>query len=190
VTIQPRGDGLAAVLVNDGVRPWLARFYVVRAGFDGSPLAKHAIEVDLPPGSSRTVALPPDVATPGDPAAELLVADFGARATWFFRPDRDLAYPPPRCDVSVAAMAGGYRVEVTARALVRDLALFPDRLDPAATVDDALITLLPGESATLLVRAPGPLDTTALAAPPVLRSANDLGARPTGRPTERESALL
>jgi beta-mannosidase len=191
LTIQPRGDGLAAVLVNDGVKPWLARFDVIRAGFDGTPLAKHAVEVDLSPGSSSTVALPPDVAVPGDPAAELLVADVhGRRATWFFRPDRDLAYPPPDCEVSVAAGAGGYRVEVTARALVRDLALFPDRLDPAATVDDMLITLLPGESATLLVRAPGPLVTAALAAPPVLRSANDLGHRPTGRPTGRESALL
>jgi beta-mannosidase len=180
VTIQPRDDGLAAVVVNDGAEPWQARFEVVRAGFDGVPLAKHGVEVDLPAGSSTTVALPPDVARPGDPSAELLVADAdGTRATWFYRPDRDLAYPIPACDVSVTAAGGGYRVEVTARALVRDLALFPDRLDPTATVDDALVTLLPGESTTFVVGANGPLDPSALAAPPVLRSANDLGRDPT-----------
>jgi beta-mannosidase len=175
VTIQPRDDGLAAVVVNDGATPWLARFDVVRTGFDGAPLAKHGIDVDLAPGSSRTVVLPPDVATPADPAAELLVADVdGRRATWFFGPDRDLSYPRPECDLSVTESADGYRIEVTAHALIRDLALFPDRLDPAAAVDDALVTLLPGESTIFLVRAPGPLPSTALAAPPVLRSANDL----------------
>ena len=46
-----------------------------------------------------------------------------------------------------------YRVTVTARTILRDLALFPDRLDPAATVDNALVTLLPGESATFSVRS-------------------------------------
>ena len=176
VTIQPRDGGLAAVVVNDGMTPWRARFEVVRTGFDGAPLAKHGIDVDLAPGSSSTVALPPDVASPADPAAELLVADVdGRRATWFFGPDRDLSYPRPECAVSVTEVAEGYRVEVTAHVLIRDLALFPDRLDPAATVDDALVTLLPGESTTFLVRAPGPLPSAALAAPPVLRSANDLG---------------
>jgi beta-mannosidase len=81
--------------------------------------------------------------------------------------------------VSVTAAGGGYRVEVTAHAFVRDLTLFPDRLDPAATVDDALVTLLPGESAAFVIGVPGPLDTAALAVPPVLRSANDLGPHPS-----------
>jgi len=183
VTIQPRDQGLAVVAVNDGATPWRARFDVVRAGFDGGPLATHPVEVDLPAGSASTVALPGEVATPADPTAELLVADVdGGRATWFFAADRDLAYPRPDYDVSITGDVigdvAGVRVEVTARTLVRDLALFPDRLDPAATVDDVLVTLLPGESATFVVSAPRPLDPAALATPPVLRSANDLRKDP------------
>ena len=59
-------------------------------------------------------------------------------------------------------------------AVLRDLTLFPDRLDPAAQVDRALVTLLPGESATFTVHAPGPLDADALIRRPVLRCVNDL----------------
>ena len=63
---------------------------------------------------------------------------------------------------------------MTARTVLRDLTLFPDRLDPAAQVDRALVTLLPGESAVFTVRAPGPLDPAALTCRPVLRCVNDL----------------
>jgi beta-mannosidase len=34
------------------------------------------------------------------------------------------------------------------------VALFPDRLDPAAEVDEMLVTLLPGEIARFLIRSP------------------------------------
>jgi len=81
--------------------------------------------------------------------------------------------------VSVTGDVAGARVEVTARTLVRDLALFPDRLDPAATVDDALVTLLPGETAAFVIGTSGPLDPGTMARPPVLRSANDLRKDPT-----------
>ena len=73
----------------------------------------------------------------------------------------------------VEATPEGTQVTVTAGTLLRDLTLFPDRLDPAAEVDEALVTLLPGESTTFTVTAAGPLDPSALAAPPVLRCAND-----------------
>ncbi len=65
-----------------------------------------------------------------------------------------------------------YGCEVTARTLVRDLALFPDRLDPLATVDDMLVTLLPGESATFVVTGED-LGPEALTAYPVLRCVNE-----------------
>jgi beta-mannosidase len=56
--------------------------------------------------------------------------------------------------------------------LIRDLALFPDRLDQLSTVDDMLVTLLPGESATF--RISGRLPEEQLVGPPILRCANDL----------------
>lgn len=63
---------------------------------------------------------------------------------------------------------------MTARTVLRDLALFPDRLDGSAQVDQALVTLLPGESTTFTVRADAPLDPAALTARPVLRCVNDI----------------
>ncbi|MFF4775416.1 glycoside hydrolase family 2 protein [Microtetraspora fusca] len=58
------------------------------------------------------------------------------------------------------------------------LAIFPDRLDPRATVDDQLVTLLPGETAVFRVSG-GDLAPEALVRHPVLRCVNE--ARPAGR---------
>ncbi len=64
---------------------------------------------------------------------------------------------------------------VTARTVVRELAIFPDRLDPRATVDDQLVTLLPGETAVFHVTGFGPrgLNKDALVRRPVLRCVNE-----------------
>ncbi len=67
----------------------------------------------------------------------------------------------------------GYEVDVTAHALVKDLCLFPDRLDPAARVDTGLVTLTAGEHHTFVITS-GPLDEVAWVRRPVLRCVNDL----------------
>ena len=80
--------------------------------------------------------------------------------------------------MEVTGVDGGYRVRLTARALVKDAALFPDRLDAAARVDSGLVTLSAGESHTFTVTGSGPdgtgLDEVALSTKPALRSVNDL----------------
>lgn len=75
-------------------------------------------------------------------------------------------------DTVVEETEGGLRVSVTARTLVRELAIFPDRLDPGATVDDQLVTLLPGETAVFQVSGGSP-DPGALVRHPVLRCVNE-----------------
>jgi beta-mannosidase len=183
ITFQPQPDGeLAVVLVNDGPTDWPARFDVVRYDFNGSPLARAAVEVEVAAGRVHRVTLPVDVREPADPAAELLVADpadggDGQRSTWYFSEDVGLRYPVPEYTTTLVETDGGLRVEVTAATLLRDLTLFPDRLDPAATVDDALVTLLPGERVVFDVRTDRPIDRDALGKPPVLRCANDLAER-------------
>ncbi|MFG2044151.1 glycoside hydrolase family 2 protein [Dactylosporangium sp. NPDC048998] len=181
VTIQPRDGVPALVAVNDTPAPWRAGLEVRRVSFDGGARAKATVSVEVPALSAVTVPLPPDVATPDNGAAELIVADGdGGRAVWFFAEDVDLAYPRPVVDVvarPVHDLQGGVDLEITARTLVRDLAVFPDRLDPAATVDDLLITLLPGESVTLRVHGAAEADPAAWSSAPVLRSANDLVVR-------------
>ncbi|TMR22163.1 glycoside hydrolase family 2 protein [Nonomuraea turkmeniaca] len=225
LTVQPRDGGLVLVAVNDTGRPWRASARAVRHGFDGAVLATQDLTLVVPPRTAATLPLAPSVAEPGDPLAELLVAEIVGiasaiaaaaenslgrlaapadvaataggpgeavvwadgphdaaaeppvgRALWFFAPDKDLRLPEPRYDTVTEPALGGLRLTIIARTLLRDLAVFPDRLDPDAQVDDQLVTLLPGERAEFLIRTAG-LDERALVGSPVLRCVNDVAVR-------------
>jgi beta-mannosidase len=176
LTIQPRDAGLVLVAVNDGIRPWSAHVEVARLELTGHVCAKTDVPIEVAPGSVTVVPLPPDLVAPGRADAELLLAEAdGERAWWFFTEDRHIGYPAPDYDAVAEPTPEGVLVTVTARTLLRDLTLFPDRLDPRATVDEALITLLPGDSAMFTVRTGAALDPTRLTSRPVLRCINDLG---------------
>ncbi|WP_315987512.1 glycosyl hydrolase 2 galactose-binding domain-containing protein, partial [Actinomadura sp. HBU206391] len=188
LTVQPRDGGLALVAVNDTATPWETTAEVVRRNFAGEPLAATTLGLRVPAREAVTVPLDAESVRPADPAAELItvtptpeVAEPAAdaqtpaispqveRALWFFAPDKDLALPEPDYEGSVEQAPEGAYVTIIARTLLRDVALFPDRLDPAAEVDDMLVTLLPGETARFLVSSPTPLDPGALLGRPVLR---------------------
>jgi beta-mannosidase len=139
-------------------------------------LSETRLVASVEPRLVTTLEVPDGQAHPERPEAELLVvtAAGGHRALWFFAEDRDIDFPRPDLEVGTEDDgAGGLRLSLHARTLVRDLVLAADRLHPEATVSDALLTLLPGERAELLVRSPVPVDVTALLAPPVLRTVND-----------------
>ena len=122
-----------------------------------------------------TIEVPAEVAVPEDAHAEVLVVSdlvTTMRAWWFFAEDKDMSYPVAEYDAVVEPVDGGERVTVTARTFLRDLSLFPDRLDGTAMVDEMLVNLLPGESAVFTVRAGSRLDPAALTARPVLRCVN------------------
>ncbi|MEU3980522.1 glycoside hydrolase family 2 TIM barrel-domain containing protein [Streptomyces sp. NPDC026672] len=167
-THDPTGDeGLALTLVNDTVADWAPDVSVLRIGLDGRELARTRLQASCPAGELVTLRLDPAVASPTDPHAELLVVDAdGVRTTWAYRTDRALNAPPPVREVTTAFADGALDVTVTARTVVRDICVFPDRL--AATlgvpphtlsVDTCVVTLLPGESHTFRVtsRAGEPL---------------------------------
>ncbi|WFE38817.1 glycoside hydrolase family 2 protein [Micromonospora sp. WMMD998] len=175
LTVQPRDGGLALVAVNETPRAWTAPATVTRVTVTGEPRAKTSVDLDVPAYSSVVLTLPAELARPDEDRRELLVAEAGdtaERALWFFAEDRDIDWPAAEWDATVEPVDGGQRIVVTARTALRDLTLFPDRLDPSAQVDTALVTLLPGESATFTVRAPAPLDAAALTRRPVLRCVN------------------
>ncbi|MFC8619504.1 glycoside hydrolase family 2 protein [Micromonospora purpureochromogenes] len=177
LTVQPRDGGLALVAVNETGEPWRAPATVTRLTLAGAPRAKTAYPLDVPAYSAVVLALPADLAGPEEARRELLVAEAGdtaERALWFFAEDREVDWPAARFDATVASDEDGQGVRVTARTVLRDLTLFPERLDPSAEVDRALVTLLPGESATFTVRADTALDPVALTARPVLRCVNDI----------------
>jgi beta-mannosidase len=158
------------MLVNDTDEAWSGTAAITRYDFDGSVLASVTLEVLCPPRGVRPVPLPTEVAKADRPERQLVRAVLdGVTADWFFRVDAQLDYPPAR----FTAVADGPVVRIEAETLVRDLCLFPDRLDPAATVDSMLVTLLPGERARFTVRSDRPLDPDALTAAPVLRCVND-----------------
>jgi beta-mannosidase len=178
VTVQPRDGGLAAVLVNDTADSWDGELLARRVGFSGGELARFTATVTLAPRETLTVSLPAEVAGAGDAASELVVAGVHeVRGHWFFAEPRDSALAAAQVEVRTEPAADGTLVSLTAGSLVRDLALLVDKVDPAAVASDALVTLLPGESTTLLVRHDGdPLAASALSDPRVLRTANELVA--------------
>jgi len=153
-THDPTGpDGLVLVLVNDTPAPWRPDVLIRRVGPDGRELARARLRPECPPGAVTRLAVGPEVGHPDDPAAELLVVDADwSRTTWAYRPDRDRSVPAPQRRVDLAVLEGRLHVGVTAATVLRDVCVFADRLaaalgvEPAdLVVDDALVTLLPGE---------------------------------------------
>jgi beta-mannosidase len=186
VTVQPAPDGLAAVLVNDSAEEWTTVLRLRRLAFDGTELAARSTEVRVRARGTLAVPVEQSVATPGDPAGELLHADAGPRTCHFFAEDVDLALPRPEFTSAVHRIPDGWTVQVTADTLLRDLTLHADRLHPDATVDDQLVTLLPGEHVTFTVTSGAELDETAMCTAPVLRTANDLLHGIIGSGVDRE----
>ncbi|MEQ7007809.1 glycoside hydrolase family 2 protein [Actinopolymorpha sp. B17G11] len=175
VTVQPRDGGLDIIGINDGAEAWNAEVVVERRAFGGEVYAQWTAKLEVDPRDTTAVRIPADVATPVDAASEVLVVTAGdRRTTWYFAEDKDLAYPQPELDVEVVPNPSGTQVRVAARTFVRDLALFADRLDPAARVDDMLVTLLPGETHAFLIEGlTRQVTREEVAGAPVLRSAGD-----------------
>jgi beta-mannosidase len=168
-------DTVSVVVLNDTDEPWQGELALSRQGLDGRSLATATVPVDAGPRTSRAIALPADAAKAGNPAAEIVVARLDAcTAVHTFVPDVEMALDPDPLDVEVTASGDGYAVTVTARSFARDVTLLADRVAADATVDDALITLPAGESATFHVRTGAPDAGPALGGAPVLRTANDL----------------
>lgn len=175
VTLQPREGGLAAIVVNDSAEPWVGDASIRRRSFTGEVLAEHRVNVELAARSTTTVQLPTSIAEATDAASELVVVDVaGVRGTWFFAEYRDSALAPAELLSVVERSPRGYTVTVTANNLVRDLTLLVDKLDPNATVDEALCTLLPGETVVFEVQSDQQISNEAFTTAEVLRSANQL----------------
>ncbi|MEU6711210.1 glycoside hydrolase family 2 protein [Nonomuraea sp. NPDC046802] len=156
------------VLVNDTDEEWAGALAVVARDLSGRARAQRSEDVAVPARSTLRIT-PPEVRD-----AEVLTVELGGkRGLFVLAEDTAVAYPPAAFTAKVERANGGLAVTVTATTVLRELALFPDRLDPAATVDDQLVTLLPGESVTFHVATEHDLDPAALTAYPVLRCVNE-----------------
>lgn len=177
--LQPRENGVALIASNDSAEPWRDTVEVRRTNLAGETLAIEQVAIDVAPRTGATTVLGAPLQTPVDPSQELLVASCPSagddgRAWWWFVEDLEVPFPEPSLRTDVVSTEQGYDLVVTADALVKDLVLSVDRLDPDATVSEQLVTLLPGESFTFSVTTAADLDPAALISPPVLMSVNHL----------------
>lgn len=177
VTVQPRGDEFVAVVGNDSSEAWAGDLVVSRRAFTGEVHDSVTVPVNVPPRGSVTVSIPGAVATAGQEASELLVAELdGVRGLWFFAEPRDSALTAPRLKIEVTAEGEAYSVTLTASNLVRDIMLLVDKISTTARVDEGLVTLLPGESTTFRISGVSVLDADTISNPRILRSGNQLVA--------------
>jgi beta-mannosidase len=182
--VQPDLGGLVLVAVNDRPGPWLASVTARRVRFDGTVLAETKFDLAAPAVGTARRMLGEDLAVPEDPLREVLIVETnGSRTTWFWAGDRELAYPRAAWDAEVVADPDGLRLRITARTFVRDLAVFPDRLEvdgaplgPDAVASEMLLTLLPGETREIEVRGARPEHAGAIVRRPVMRAVNDVAA--------------
>jgi beta-mannosidase len=175
LTVQPRENELVVAAHNDTDATWSTEITVARRSTSagGEVLAQETFALDVEPRSATLSSLPDSVTKPSDPTREYVEvrgAD-GSTAYWYFVEDTSLRLAGDAYAASVTPTEDGYDVTVAATALAKDLALFPDRLDPAARVDSGLVTLSAGESHTFHVTA---AEAPTSVGVPVLRSANDL----------------
>jgi len=176
LTIQPRGEKLAAVAINERTLFWRSKISGKRMRLDGTVLAEFEFwRLLCDRFEAKEFELADDIATPENAANEVVVVQMlDKRAFHYFVEDIDLKLPKPEMKVSIHATADGLDVIVTAGTFLKDLCLMADRLDPAAVVDSMLITLLPGESHTFAIRTGKTFKAQDITPGVVLRCANDL----------------
>jgi len=158
LTIQPGGDGLTLVVLNDTDRPWAGEALLRRVADAGADTARRRVPVDVPPRSVGRLPIVADLAHFDEPASEVLLAELdGSRAWWYGTQagESDFVGSPPV--LRAEPFDGGLRIGVTATTLLRDFLVQADRMHPDAVADRGLVTLLPGESTTVTVRCPEPL---------------------------------
>jgi len=175
ITVQPDSDRLKVAVVNDTDVPLQGILRVSRRGFDGEVLAESSITIDVAARDTGGFPVPDSVAIPTTAGAEFVLAEYGEeRGLWFFTEFRDSDLPDAEIVAEARRVEGGVEVVVTARSLVRELAVLADVAAADAEVDNMLITLLPGEHAVFTVRTEADVEPARFLEPDVLRHANML----------------
>lgn len=175
LTIQPRADRLSLVAVNERSLFWRGPVTIKRIRFDGTVLAEWTHwRLCADRLSAAELAVPDDVALPGNPREEVLVATMhDSTALYWFGEDIALDLPDPNYALAIDQLGDSmWAVTVTAKSLIKDLCIFADRLAPDAEISDMLVTLLPGESRRFTIEGLAELDEGAIAG--ALRCANQL----------------
>jgi beta-mannosidase len=181
LTIQPEPMGeLVLHAINDSDEEWRGEVTVERLDFRGGRKAGLAMELTVPARTRKRVGtLPPEVGVTTDAQGQCIVARAAGvePALWFFERDKKLRYPAPEFEAELVSA----RLTIKAKVLLRDVAVFVDRIDPDAQVSDQFVTILPGESFTFAAHTRGTINREILTAPPVFQCVNRFGMKMAGR---------
>lgn len=175
---NPSCDVLALVVDNDTREPWNGRWTVERRTLDGTVLASQILEVTLKPVDHATFSLESAVSRFDDASREIIVATPSnpafARVIYNGAEVVEQALDPSPLETTAIRDDAGYELAITAHSYVRDLFCMADKVDPNASVDGGMVTLLPGETAHWHVDSRMDCDPKAFVEPKVLRHANEL----------------
>lgn len=179
MTIEPDGDTLAVFAHNDSDQTWRGDADLRRITLFGDVLARGTARFSLPPRScQKIVVLDKHLTCPSDKNAECIyVSDGQVADVWFFEIDKNIRYPKPDVESRLQKTDSGYALTLTAKTLIRDIVLTPERLDPQATVSDGMVTLLPGECFTFTITSDKTFLPEDLCTPPVFWCANAFGKK-------------
>ncbi len=165
---------------NDTDHPWATNVLLTQRDLHGNTLRSLNTRIEAPPRCVARCDVPdamhdrPDafLVAAARPEAHQDDAD-DSPAFWWFSPDKTHAYPEPRFHATLKTTDDGQTaLTLHAQTLLRDVCLYPDRLDPDATIDRQCITLLPGDHATFHIQTRHPLTLEQLTRRPVLQCVN------------------
>jgi beta-mannosidase len=178
--VAPPLDSLALVVINDTANPFVGAFRVSRQAVDGSVLAMAELTASVAARGVASLAVPSDVADFDDGSREVIVAVASDSTSGFadavLHGAEVLAaqLEPNPLATAAAKVDGGYTVTVTATSLARDVFVNADRVDRFARVDQGLLTLMAGNTATFTITSNADDAPAAYLDPLVLRTANSL----------------
>jgi len=175
VTISKTVDSLQVNLLNNTNQDSSGLLQLSLMSFAGNKIAEHEQAISVSANSKQVVSIPQHLAKPDGETSNFLLASFdGKRATWFFVDYRQSKLASAGFDLELADFAGGFQLKITAKTLIRDLLVMIDKLDPDASINKGLITLLPGEAAIFEIQSKAKLTIEQFSAGRVIRSANEL----------------
>lgn len=178
LTIQPREDEFELCVVNDSDEPWRSPLVFTLHHVNGTEREMKRASIDVPPRSVQRIPLRETVIVHPLTWHECLVVQAGSeRTVWFYEPDKNFLYPPADFAATIENRPNEIRLAVVAKTLLRDLMIQVDRLDPAAIINDNLITLLPGESFTFVIQSQLPLTLDQLTSFPIWNVVNSFGRK-------------
>ncbi|MCI1634621.1 glycoside hydrolase family 2 protein [Bifidobacterium sp.] len=175
---NPECDVLALIVCNDTREDWSGSWRIERRTLEGKVLASQQCDLSLAALDHHSIVLNENVANWGDVEHEIIVAtpsdDNFARVIYNACEVVDQDLDVNALQASVQSADSGYVLTLHARSYVRDAFCMVDKVDPAATVDGGMLTLLPGESVSWHITSRQECDVHAFTAQNVLRCANDL----------------